>query len=75
MSTFNWVFEYQTIETEILTQQICCKRAEINLLVDEKVRQGSWQGYTSKMYIYCYDKKQNRDDDIHWRIAIKCHHR
>ena len=48
MSTFNWVFEYQTIETEILTQQICCKRAEINLLAYEKVRQGSWQGYTSK---------------------------
>ena len=48
VSTFSWVFEYQTIETEILTQFIRYRRAEINLLVDEKVRHGSWQGYTSK---------------------------
>ena len=35
--TFNWVFEYPPIKSKILTQPSRCKRAESNLLVDEKV--------------------------------------
>ena len=36
MPTFKWVFEYQPIESEILTQPCRYKRAENNLLADEK---------------------------------------
>ena len=34
--TFNWVFEYQPIASETLTQPSCYNRAENNLLADEK---------------------------------------
>ena len=34
--TFNWVFEYQLKASEILTLRSQYKRAEINLLADEK---------------------------------------
>ena len=35
-STFNWIFEYQPIEIEILTQLSRYKSAESILLADEK---------------------------------------
>ena len=36
LSTFNWVFEYQPIASDILTQPNSYKRVESNLLADEK---------------------------------------
>ena len=36
VQTFNWVFEYQPIALEILTQPSRYKRAEINLIADKK---------------------------------------
>ena len=52
MPTFNWVFEYQPIESEILTQPSVYKRAENNLLADEKLEPGSSLGYTSILIVY-----------------------
>ena len=42
MPTFNWVFESKPIPSGILTQQNRYKRAESNMLADEK---GLKQGY------------------------------
>ena len=36
VTTFNWVFEYQLIATEILTQPSRYNRAKSNLLADGK---------------------------------------
>ena len=44
MPTFIWVFENQRKATGILTQQSRYKRAEINLLADEKGLQQGDQG-------------------------------
>ena len=50
LPTFNWVFEYQPIASGILTQPSSLyKRAETNLLSDEKGPQNS-----IKKDIYCY---------------------
>ena len=34
--TFNWVFEYQPIASDMITQPSCFKMADRNLLADEK---------------------------------------
>ena len=53
LPTFNWIFEYQPIASEILTQPSRYKRAESNLLADEK---GPWKRGAGCLVIHLYYK-------------------
>ena len=55
-STLNWVFVYQPIPSDTLTQSSRYKRAECNLLADEKVPTTGSRQLTG-LYIYYLDKK------------------
>ena len=52
MPTFNWTFENQHIESEILAQLNRYKRAEINLLADEKGPQQEDPGSCLVIHLY-----------------------
>ena len=52
VSTFNYVFEYQPIASEILTQPSRYKRAESNLLADEKGPQDRGQVAAFVKHLY-----------------------
>ncbi len=50
--TFNWGLEYQPIESYILTQPSRSKRAESNLLADEKGPQDRGQVVVWVIHLY-----------------------
>ena len=52
--TFNWVFEYQPIVLEILTQPRRYKRAESNFLEHPKRVSTTWTSQLSGFYIILY---------------------
>ena len=56
LPTYNWVFEYKLIAWEIQTQPNSYKRAESNLLTDEKGPHhlGQVVVWVIKLYFYIY---------------------
>ena len=54
MPTFNWVFENRPIASLVLTQPSRYKRAESNLLADEKGPQQGNPGSGLVMHLYIY---------------------
>ncbi len=54
MPTSNWFFECQPMALEILTQQSRCKKAESNLLSDEKGLQHWFQVVVWIIHLYLY---------------------
>ena len=70
MSTFNWVFEYQPIASQILTQPSRYKRAESNLFSYEKDLQHLNQVDIWILYTYLYIYALEHSNPLKLRTAL-----